>query len=148
MSLCNFFFFCYILYWNFPKKSGLKSYFYSAKKTSTLALARWLSGLECCPRTPKGYGFDPRSGHIPRLWVWLPLRVQTGDNWSIFLSYINISLSLPPLFPLSLKLINISSGEKKKKISELSKVVGKRLYTITTSNISISVFLIYYITNH
>ena len=60
--------------------------------------------------TPRGCRFDSRSGHRPRLWVWSPVRVCTRYNWSMFLSYSSISLFLS--FPLSLKSMNISSGEK------------------------------------
>lgn len=42
----------------------------------------------------KGLRFDSRSGHILRLWVWSPVEVHTGSNQSMFLSYINVYLSL------------------------------------------------------
>ena len=47
----------------------------------------------------KGCGFDSRSGHIPRLWVWFQVQMHTGSN----------QLMLPfswmfPSFPSSLSL--------------------------------------------
>ena len=57
---------------------------------------------------PKVYRFDPWSGHIPRLWVQSPVRDHKGKNWPIF-------LFLYVLLPLSLKSINVPSGEDLKK---------------------------------
>ena len=51
--------------------------------------------------TPKGCRFNPRSGHIPGLQVWSQVEVCTGGNWSMFLSYIDVSVS--PFLPLSKK---------------------------------------------
>ena len=57
---------------------------------------------------PKGHRFNSRSGHIPRLQIWSPVRVRTKSNQSMFLSHINVSLllSLPP-FP------SVLEGKKK-----------------------------------
>ena len=38
--------------------------------------------------------FHSWSGHIPRLWVRSPVRACTGGNLSMFLSHIDLSLSL------------------------------------------------------
>ena len=82
--------------------------------------------------TLKGYGFDPQSGHLPRLWVQSQAGVYTrGDNLRIKVSLKQMSLSLPVylylclcLFPppsllsslpLFLKSINISLSEDLKK---------------------------------
>ena len=43
--------------------------------------------------TPKGWGFDSQSGHVPRLKVPSPVGVNTGSNQSMFLSHIDVSLS-------------------------------------------------------
>ena len=66
--------------------------------------------VEAPSRTPKGCGFAPQSGHIPRLQVQSLVGAGTGSNRSIFLSYISVSLSLslfPLSLPLSLKSVNI-----------------------------------------
>ena len=44
---------------------------------------------------PKGCGFDPRAGHIFRLWVRALVGVPRGSKQSMFLFHINASLSLP-----------------------------------------------------
>ena len=50
--------------------------------------------------TPKSCGFDPGSGHIPRLWVRSWVWACAGDHWSMFLS-LPLSLSLSsPFLPL------------------------------------------------
>ena len=60
----------------------------------------------------KGCGFDSWSRHILRLWVQSPVGVWAAGNQSMFLSCIDVALSLPPL-PLSLKSNeNMSSGEE------------------------------------
>ena len=53
----------------------------------------------------KGHGFDSWSGHMPKLWVWSPVRACTRGNTSVF------SPSFLPSLPLSLKSISMSSGE-------------------------------------
>ena len=54
----------------------------------------WLIGLECCP--------------IPqRLWISSLVGECMGGNQSVFLSYIDVSLSLSLSLPFSLKPINI-----------------------------------------
>ena len=57
----------------------------------SIPLAGWPSWLEHCPLHQKDWGFDSRSGHIPRLQVWSPVGMCQGGNWSMFLS---LSLSL------------------------------------------------------
>ena len=44
--------------------------------------------------TPKGYGFDSQSGHIPRLWVQSPDKAHSGSSQLMFPSHINVSLCL------------------------------------------------------
>ena len=66
-----------------------------------------LVGASSC--TPKGCRFDSQSGQIPRLWVQAPVGEHLGGNQSMFLSHIDVCLSLFLL--LSLKLINTSSDE-------------------------------------
>lgn len=53
----------------------------------------------------KDLRFDSRSGHILRLWVWSPVEVHSGSNQSMFLSYINVYLSLSLSLSLSPKSI-------------------------------------------
>ena len=66
--------------------------------------------LELCPVRTKGCGFDFWSWHIPWLRVWSLFGV--GDNRSMFLPHINVSVCLSvSLFPLSLPSLNISSVE-------------------------------------
>ena len=57
---------------------------------------------------PKGCGFNSRSGHIPRVWVWSLVGAHSGGSQACF------SLCLSLL--LSLKAINISLGEDLKKL--------------------------------
>ena len=45
-------------------------------------------------RTPKGWGFDSWSGHIPKLWVQYLVMVRMGGNQLMFLS-LSLCLSLP-----------------------------------------------------
>ena len=74
---------------------------------------------------PTSCGYNPQSGHIPRLWVQSPIRAHAGGNCLMFLSHILfLSLSSPPSFPLSLKSIQISLGEdlKNKKQKNRNKV--------------------------
>ena len=74
------------------------------KKWSSPGEAGQLVGA--CAGTPRGAGFDSRSGHVPRLRV--PSLV-----WEQL-----INVSLTPMFlslPLSLKSMNISLGEDLKK---------------------------------
>ena len=60
-----------------------------------------LVGESSC--APKGGGFHPHVGHVPRLQIQSPVWVRMGGDQLVFLSHINLSLSL--------KSINISSGE-------------------------------------
>ena len=54
-------------------------------------------GASSC--APEGLGFDSHSGHIPRLQVQFPVKVRMGGSWLMFLSHIDVSLSLPSFFP-------------------------------------------------
>ena len=72
--------------------------FLSSQKTWALASMAQLFGVSSCK--PKGHGFNSQSGHIPRLWVRSLVGAHTGGNQSMFLSYINVSLSLPPFLSL------------------------------------------------
>ena len=62
-----------------------------------------------------GCGFDSRSGHIPRLQVWSPVKARIRGTYSMFLTHIDVSLSLflclSLSLPLSLKSISMSLGE-------------------------------------
>ena len=60
-------------------------------------------GVSAC--TPKGCGFDPGSGHIPRLWP-----SQSVCRRQL----INVSPSLSPSLPLSLKALKTALSEDKK----------------------------------
>ena len=60
-------------------------------------------------RAPKGFRFNYRSGHIPRLQVQSPVRVHTRGNQSVFLS--------PPSFLCKIRK-NISLGEDLKRKKE------------------------------
>ena len=53
--------------------------------------------------TPKSCGFNPQAGQIPNLQVRSLVREHTKDNQSMFFSHINISPSLSPSLPLSLR---------------------------------------------
>ena len=44
------------------------------------------------------------SGHIPRLWVRTPVWEHLGGKWLMIPSHMDVSLSLPLSFPLSLSL--------------------------------------------
>ena len=48
---------------------------------------------------PKGQRFNSWSGHIPGLWVRSPVGVHMKGNQSMYLSPINVSLSLLLLLP-------------------------------------------------
>ena len=52
----------------------------------------------------KGHWLNSRSGHMPGLQVRSPIRVRTTGNWWVFLSHLDVSPSLSPSLPLSLKL--------------------------------------------
>lgn len=55
-----------------------------------LKLTCWYSGqcgsVEVLPHAPEGWGFNPHSGHIPRVWVRSPVQACMEDNQSMFLS--------------------------------------------------------------
>ena len=55
-----------------------------------------LVGASLCPRRVGAYSW---SGHTPWLLVQSPIGAHTGGNWSMFLSYTDVSLSLPSLSP-------------------------------------------------
>ena len=54
--------------------------------------------VEALTRTTKGCGFNPTSGHIPRLGVWSLVGTHVGGNQLMFPSHIHLSL---PHYPLS-----------------------------------------------
>lgn len=56
----------------------------------------WLSWLNIILHTEKAQVWF-WSGHMPRLWVWFLFGVFAGDNWSKFLSNIDMSPSPSPL---------------------------------------------------
>ena len=83
---------------------------------------------------PKVCRFDHQSGPIPRLWVQSLVRAHMEGNWSMFLSHIDISFSLSPSLPVSLKSIikNILRWALKEfflKVSESSQNSKKQDYT-------------------
>ena len=59
---------------------------------------------------PKDRGFDSWSRHMPRLWVWSPVRVRARSNRSIFLSHIGISVCLSSSLLHSLKSVSALAG--------------------------------------
>ena len=87
-------------------------------ENGSTALARWLSWLECHPAHWKGCGFDSQSGHMPGLWVQSLGGVHTGGNGSMFLSHVNISLSLPFSLPSSLSKTNLGWGLKNNELTK------------------------------
>ena len=76
--------------------------------------------------TPKGCGFDSWLGHIPRLWVWSPVREHIGGkgatNRSMFL-ILSFSLSLHPSSLLTYLWVRI----KKKRKKHRRKIVALKL---------------------
>ena len=95
-------------------------------KNSKRALAGWVSGLECCPEWPH-----------QRLRVWYPCRAHTRAAGSVLSRGANVSQlsKVPPSQPclslflfllssLSLKSMNISSGEN---FAKLKKLVGENI---------------------
>ena len=66
----------------------------------------------------KGHRLDSLSGHIPRFWVQSLARAHTGNNLLMFLSHINVSLSLPLPSSLCLKSINTFLGKDYKTQTE------------------------------
>ena len=79
------------------------------KRNKVHSLPRWLRWWECCPLHQNCCWSHPQSGHIPRLQVHSPIGAHMGGKQWMFLYHINVSLCVSP--PLSLKSINISSGE-------------------------------------
>ena len=77
-----------------------------------MSLACWIRWLECHPIHQKLVGLIPGQGTgLAGLCVWPLVGACTGGDWPMFLSNINVSHSLSFSLPLSLKPINISSGE-------------------------------------
>ena len=60
-------------------------------------LAGWLSWLKHHPMHQKFVGSIPGQGTFPRLWVQSPVGACMRGNQSVLLSYVHVSLSLPPL---------------------------------------------------
>ena len=70
------------------------------------------------PYKLKGHKFESQSGHMPVLWVRSPVGVHARGSQLMFLSHINVSLSLslspptpPRRLPLSLKSMSTCLGE-------------------------------------
>ena len=61
-------------------------------RTIELACVAQAVGESSC--TPKGYRFDTRSEHLPKLWVWSLVGEPTRSNQSMFLSHTNGSVFL------------------------------------------------------
>ena len=76
-------------------------------KLEFVALAEWLSGLGCHPIRQNGVGSIAGQGRCVSC-GFSPQNVCVGGNLSMFLSHINVSLSLPPFLSL-LKTIDILS---------------------------------------
>ena len=76
---------------------------YILEKNKQTALAGVAQLLGASPPTPKGWGFDSQSGHMPRLKARSLVGLCMGGNQLMFLSHSRASLSLP----LSLKSITI-----------------------------------------
>ena len=77
-----------------------------SKQTTYFApagVAQWIGASFCIP---KGWGFDSWSGHLPRLQVRSPI-----GNQLMFLSYIDVSLSLPRSLCLSLPLPSLQNQQ-------------------------------------
>ena len=97
------------------------------KKKNWVTLASGLVGWNIClvhqkvadsipgQGTYPSCGFDPQSGHIPRLWVQSPVRVCMGETTNGYFSFTSIFPPLPLSLPFSLKSINIPSDEGLKK---------------------------------
>ena len=109
-------------------------------KTDVVALAGVAQLIGASPCTPKGYGFDPQSGHTLRLWVCSQVRACKGSNQLMFLSCTDVSLSLSlslSLFPslfLSLQAMKKCPQVKIKRKRKTSWVIpwvgGKWLWMI------------------
>ena len=67
----------------------------NCKLKQTWALAGVAQLVEALSHTPKGCGFDSRSGHMPRLGAQSPIGVRMRGHQSMFLSHTDMSLSLP-----------------------------------------------------
>ena len=80
------------------------------KNIYRLALASWLSWLDHRPRQQKIAGSIPGQSTYPDCRVPSPAGMRREGKQSIFLSHIDVALSVF-LSLLSLKSINVSSGE-------------------------------------
>ena len=67
-------------------------------KTLSWALASVVELVGELSHEPKGYGFNSQPGHMPGLQVQSPVWVYVRGNWSMFLTLMFLSHSLPP-FP-------------------------------------------------
>ena len=76
------------------------------KKEESLGSVGW----RVIPHTRR-LGPDPRSGHVPGLFICPPSGACAAGNQSMYLSHTDVSPSLSLHLPLSLKSVNISSGE-------------------------------------
>ena len=77
------------------RKNNTSTVEVNLKKESTLPWPHGSVGWSIIPCTERLW-FNSHSGHISRLRVQSPVRAHTGGNCSMFLSHINLSLSLPP----------------------------------------------------
>ena len=80
-------------------------------KIALASVARWIE----CDCGPKGHRFDSQAGHMPGLWARSPVGVC---EWQ---PHIDVSLSLSPALPLSLKI------SKLKKIKSRKGVLKRRM---------------------
>ena len=91
--------------------------------SSRIPQTLWASvRIRASSHTPKCFRVDSWSGHIPRLQVLSPAGEHMGGNQAMFLTHIDVSLSLS-LHPLPLKSINKSSGEDFKKLSYIYSMI-------------------------
>ena len=72
------------------------------QKCSHCALTSVAQLVGASAHKPKGHWLDSQSGHMPGLQVESPVGACAGGNWRMFLSYTDVSLSLPcPLSRIS-----------------------------------------------
>ena len=97
------------LFWNVKTKAQLglillfpvmKKFLKDQPRPDLCGSAGWVSSHKA-----KGCWFDSGSGHMPGFWVQFPVGAHTRANQLMFLSHINVSVSLflPPFLPLSKK---------------------------------------------
>ena len=77
-----------------------------------LASVAQLVGAMSCKL--KSCRFNSRPVHMPGFQIWSEVRAHVRGSRSMFLSHMDISLSLSPSLPFSLKSISMSLGEDKK----------------------------------